>query len=204
MSLFTIAAKGGPLMIVLLLISLAAVIIVVERWIKFRRALRNKDNMLAEVYGHLQESNLETVIQYCGRFPHFPIAGVIARTLAVLDQGPEEIRRTVDTATGKEIHKLERGLGALSTFAAIAPLVGFLGTVLGMVDVFMKLEQSGTASIQLLAGGIWVALITTVGGLAVGIFCILFYNYFVGRLEEVAQELGETIDTFLNTLRKFK
>ncbi|MCD4828464.1 MAG: MotA/TolQ/ExbB proton channel family protein [Candidatus Cloacimonetes bacterium] len=204
MSLFTIAAKGGPLMLVLLAVSVAVVFIVVERFIKFNRALRNKDNFLAEVYGHLQSGSIETSIQFCETHPQFPIAAIIAKTLAALELGQEESRRAMETAAAKEVHRLERGLGLLSTFAAIAPLVGFLGTVIGMVDVFMKLEQIGTADIQFLAGGIWVALITTIGGLTVGIFAILFYNYFVDRLEAVGQELGESLDVFLATLRKFK
>ena len=204
MSVFAIAAKGGPLMIILLLISIAAVIIVVERLLQYSRALRGKENFLTEAYSHLQAGSIESAIQYCETQPQFPIAGIIAKTLAALELGPDETRRAMETATAKEVHRLERGLGALSTFAAIAPLVGFLGTVLGMVDVFMKLEQIGTADIQFLAGGIWVALITTIGGLTVGIFAILFYNYFVGRLESIAQELGESLDVFLATLRKIK
>jgi biopolymer transport protein ExbB len=92
-----------------------------------------------------------------------------------------------------EMHKLEKGMGWLSTFAAVAPLIGFLGTVMGMVRVFMNIQgqnQSGI-DISILAGGIWEALLTTVGGLIVGIIAIIFYNDLVQHLENMAKEMQD-------------
>jgi biopolymer transport protein ExbB len=105
----------------------------------------------------------------------------------------------------KEIHRLEKNLGTLATFAAVAPLIGFLGTVTGMVKVFMRLgETGGGVDISLLANGIWEALITTIGGLTVGIITILFYNYLVGKVEDLAHELEENTNEFIYNIRGIK
>ena len=99
--------------------------------------------------------------------------------------------KSMESTANMELHKLEKGMGWLSTFSAIAPLIGFLGTVLGMVNVFMNIQGQGQNSvdINMLAGGIWEALLTTVGGLIVGIVAIVFYNDIVQNLENIAKEL---------------
>jgi len=103
------------------------------------------------------------------------------------------INQSMESTANLQLHELEKGLGWLSTFAAIGPLIGFLGTVLGMVRVFMNIQgnsQSGV-DISMLAGGIWVALLTTVGGLIVGIITIIFYNDLVQFLENIVKDMQE-------------
>ncbi|MCD4796221.1 MAG: MotA/TolQ/ExbB proton channel family protein, partial [Candidatus Cloacimonetes bacterium] len=107
-----------------------------------------------------------------------------------------------ELALSKEVYRLEKNLGVLATFAAVAPLIGFLGTVTGMVKVFMRIgETGGGVDISLLANGIWEALVTTIGGLTVGIISILFYNYLVGKVEDIAQELEEKTNEFIFNIR---
>ena len=104
------------------------------------------------------------------------------------------INQSMESTANLQLHELERGLGWLSTFAAIAPLIGFLGTVLGMVRVFMKIQTHSqtTVDISMLAGGIWEALLTTIGGLVVGIAVIIFYNDLVQYLENIVKDMQDS------------
>ena len=204
-SLFSIASKGGFLMIILLIISIAALSIIIERLIKLKNSQKNEEEFLQEIYGFLGEKKLELAIRVCEDRKSSPIANIIVKAISVLDRGIDETKETIESAVNKEIHQLEKNLGTLATFAAVAPLIGFLGTVTGMVKVFMKLgETGGGVDISLLAGGIWEALITTIGGLTVGIISILFYNYLVGKVEDLAHELEENTNEFIYNIRGMK
>ena len=176
-SLFSIASKGGFLMIILFILSIAALSIIIERLIKLKRSHKNEEEFLQEIYGYLGENKLEIAIRVCEDRNSSPIANIIAKAISIMDRGMDETKEAIEFSVNKEIHNLEKNLGTLATFAAVAPLIGFLGTVTGMVKVFMKLgETGGGVDISLLAGGIWEALITTIGGLTVGIIAIIFYN----------------------------
>ena len=204
-NLFSIASKGGFLMIILLIISIAALSIIIEKLIKLKKSQKNEEEFLQEVYGFLGEKKLEIAIRVCEDRKNSPIANIIVKAISVLDRGMDETKEVIESAVNKEIHHLEKNLGTLATFAAVAPLIGFLGTVTGMVKVFMKLgETGGGVDISLLAGGIWEALITTIGGLTVGIITILFYNYLVGKVEDLAHELEEDTNEFIYNIRGMK
>jgi len=204
-SLFSIASKGGFLMIILFIISIVALSIIIERLIKLKQSQRNEEEFLQEVYGLLGENKLEIAIRVCEDRSNSPIANIIVKAISVLNRGMDETKEVIESAVNKEIHHLEKNLGTLATFAAIAPLIGFLGTVTGMVKVFMRLgETGGGVDISLLANGIWEALITTIGGLTVGIITILFYNYLVGKVEDLTHELEENSNEFIYTVRGLK
>ncbi len=204
-SIFSIASKGGFLMIILFIISIAALSIIIERLIKLRKSQKNEEEFLQEVYGFLGENKLELAIRVCEDRHSSPIANIIVKAISVMERGLDETKEVIESAVNKEIHHMEKNLGTLATFAAVAPLIGFLGTVTGMVKVFMRLgETGGGVDISLLANGIWEALITTIGGLAVGIVTILFYNYLVGKVEDLAHELEENSNEFIFNIRGLK
>ena len=205
MNLLSIAAKGGVLMVLLLLISIIAIAIIIERMIKLKQSRINEAELLNEISVFLTEKNFERAMQTCEETPNSPIANVIIKLLENSRRGVANTTEIIDLAISKEIHNLEKNLGTISTFAAIAPLIGFLGTVTGMVKVFMKIaETGGGVDITLLASGIWEALITTIGGLIVGIITILFYNYLVGNVEDIAHKLEEDVSEFLIDVRSGK
>ena len=204
-SIFSIASKGGFLMIILFIISIAALSIIIERLIKLKKSQKNEEEFLQEVYGFLGENKLELAIRVCEDRHSSPIANIIVKAISVMERGLDETKEVIESAVNKEIHHMEKNLGTLATFAAVAPLIGFLGTVTGMVKVFMRLgETGGGVDISLLANGIWEALITTIGGLAVGIVTILFYNYLVGKVEDLAHELEENSNEFIFNIRGLK
>lgn len=204
-NLFSIAAKGGFLMIVLLIISIMAITIIIERLMKLKKSKRNEEDFLMEIYGYLSENQIDKAIQVCEQRESSPISKILSKVIENSGKNISETKEMIEIAIKKEIYHFEKNLGTLASFAAIAPLIGFLGTVTGMVKVFMKIaETGGGVDITLLASGIWEALITTVGGLTVGIISILFYNYIVGKVEELANELEENAHDFLLTYRRIR
>ncbi|MCF7858348.1 MAG: MotA/TolQ/ExbB proton channel family protein [Candidatus Cloacimonetes bacterium] len=204
-SLFSIASKGGFLMIILFIISLAALSIIISKLLQIKKAQKTEIEFLQEIYGYIGDKKSEIAIRMCEERTGSPIASIIAKAMAAMGRTMEETKEVIEVAVNKEIHQLEKGLGTLATFAAVAPLIGFLGTVTGMVKVFMRLgETGGGVDISLLANGIWEALITTIGGLTVGIITILFYNYLIGKVEDLARELEENINEFIYNIRGIK
>jgi len=197
MSLMAMLFKGGYLMIALALCSIMAVIIIVERFFFYRRA--RTDNIL--FLSNLRKSivsGVTTAREVCRKTKGI-IPDIVSSGLAHFERGEEAMRRSMAARAQRRIHEAERYLGALATIVGIAPLIGFLGTVIGMIKAFMKIEfLGGNVNASVLAGGIWEALITTAAGLAVAIIVYVFYNYFVGRVDSLSKEITEVAEDALN------
>lgn len=205
MTLISIAAKGGWLMLVLLVISVIAIAIIIERIIRLKKASVPDDRFFSGIKDCLENQQTEKAIKLCEEIPENPLTSVLAKGIDAYTISLDEAERVIETSAKSEVHKLEKNLGGLATIAAIAPLIGFLGTVTGMVKVFMNIEQTGGGvDISLLAQGIWEALLTTVGGLTVGIIAILFYNYLVSKIEDLSREIEDYTNQFLLGFRRKK
>ncbi len=205
MTLISIAAKGGWLMLVLLVISIIAIAIIIERILKLKKAAIPGDSFFSEIKECLENEQTEKAIRLCEELPENPLSNVLARGIDAYSISLEDAEKVIESSARSEMHKLEKNLGGLATIAAIAPLIGFLGTVTGMVKVFMNIEQTGGGvDISLLAQGIWEALLTTVGGLTVGIIAILFYNYLVSKIEGLAREIEDYTNYFILGFRRNK
>ncbi len=192
MTLLDLLLRGGFLMYILLLISIAVLAIVIEKYRQFLRVKRFNDE-LAEL---LQEQNeldgIRSVLET--QVLKTPLGVMLEKLFFAKTDDKELIKQSMESVANLELHRLEKGMGWLSTFAAIAPLIGFLGTVIGMVRVFMSIQAHSSAGvdISILAGGIWEALLTTIGGLIVGIVAIIFYNDLVQRLENIVKDMQES------------
>jgi biopolymer transport protein ExbB len=178
-------------MYLLLLISIAVIAIVIEKYrqiLKVKKANAALLNALAPL-GSLPE--MRAVVS--DTEAQSPLSCMLDKLFNARTSDSELINQSMEAAAQGELHKLEKGLGWLSTFAAIAPLIGFLGTVIGMVRVFMNIQMhsGGGVDISILAGGIWEALLTTIGGLIVGIIAIIFYNDIVQNLENIVKSMQE-------------
>jgi len=200
-----IAAKGGFLMIVLLVISIAAVAIIIERLISLQKLSGSNRKLMDEALLTLNDNKPEKAIQICEDNSEAPISNLIIETIDNLQAPIHELETIMELEANKQGIRIQKNLGALSTFAAVAPLIGFLGTVTGMVKVFMKIgETGGGVDIALLANGIWEALITTIGGLSVGIISILFYNYLIERTEKITADLEEGLGKLMINIRRIR
>jgi biopolymer transport protein ExbB len=196
--------KGGPLMYVLLALSVVGLGLVIGKYRQFFKVNKlhktlaakiGKATTLAEIFNLAAKESDET-----------PLSIVFNKVKDIADENYLVIKESIEATANIALHKLERGMGWISTISAIAPLVGFLGTVTGMVRVFMNIAAHSEQGIDisLLAGGIWEALLTTVGGLVVGIPAIMFYNDLVSHAENNAKFLQEQIDYFMILLSKEK
>lgn len=189
MSIMNLLLRGGMLMYVLVIISIAVVAIVVE---KYRQVTRvKKANEKLQYYLSQQEKldNIRAVLRIHGL--NSPLGMMLDKLYNAQTDDARMIENSMESTANMELNKLEKGMGWLATLSAIAPLVGFLGTVTGMVSVFMNIQGQGQNSvdINILAGGIWQALLTTVGGLVVGIPAIIFHNDLIQHMENIAKDM---------------
>jgi biopolymer transport protein ExbB len=196
MNLFSIFAKGGPLMFALLISGIIVIAIAIAKFLEFRK-IKNIDLLMADELATIKTAaNLKGFIE--NQLSESPLANIVNKMLELHEMNPVSVKENIVGIAERQVHKLDKYLGVLATFAAIAPLIGFLGTVTGMVRVFMNIEKSPVGvDVSAFAGGIWEALLTTVGGIIVGIISILFYNYFVSFVENYAKMVEETISELL-------
>ncbi len=202
MTLLQILARGGWIVWLILLLSLVALAAAVERWLVFHRVQRDLDDFVRQVKNALRSGDLEAA-RSASRHNPLPLARVL---LAVLDHRHLSLSDLKTYATDQlhlEAHALERNLLALATVAGLAPLLGFLGTVTGMIRAFMAVQrQGGSVDASVLAGGIWEALVTTAVGLSVGIVAYLLYNWLVGRAQDLVVSLERHTLDLLDLLKR--
>ena len=204
MNLIVFATKGGYLMLFLFIISVISVALFIERWLTAKKALKFEEKTYIEILKLIDQKQSSEAVKIC-RLSNTSVCKVLEQGLNYADTDLILAQETIEQSASQFIRSLEKNLSTISTFAAVAPLIGFLGTVTGMIRVFFQLQQSETGvDIQLLAGGIWEALITTVGGLIVGILCIVFHNFIINKIEAVAFLVEEKISQVSLHLRRIQ
>ncbi len=195
--------KGGPLMFLILLCSVIAFAVVIERLWHLWRAKINTKDFMEDIAETLKRNKIMLAIDKCNVMPG-PIAEILKAGILKYDRPRSEIKEAVEDAGLHEVPRLEKNLGVLATIAHIAPLIGLLGTVTGMVRAFQVIEQKAVAMTPVnpgdLAGGIWEALITTVAGLAVAIPTYVAYNFLVTKVDGFVLEIEKSATDLVNIL----
>ncbi|NOQ98208.1 MAG: MotA/TolQ/ExbB proton channel family protein [Calditrichae bacterium] len=200
MSLLSVLAKGGWLMIFIGVFSLIALGIFIERLMVLRKAKINLNAFLIKIRQYLNKQDYENALIVCSNTPG-PISNVLEKGIRLRGQSREEIKDAIESAGRAEIYQLEKGFAALATISGVAPLTGFLGTVTGMIQAFMRIQElGGNVNATVLAGGIWEALITTAAGLLVGILTLLAYNFLVTKVQRLVFELEVSSTNLLELL----
>jgi len=200
MSLFSVLAKGGWLMVFIGIFSLIAMGIFIERLLVLRKAKINLNAFLIKIRQYLNKQDYENALIVCSNTPG-PISNVLEKGIRLRGQSREEIKDAIESAGRAEIYQLEKGFAALATISGVAPLTGFLGTVTGMIQAFMRIQElGGNVNATVLAGGIWEALITTAAGLLVGILTLLAYNFLVTKVQRLVFELEVSSTNLLELL----
>lgn len=200
MNLFEIFLKGGFIMWLILATSIVGLAVIIDRFLVLRKARINVPAFMVRIRGLIKKKDISGAISYCME-EKSPVANIVRKGLKKYKYGHDRVKEAIENAGGQEIAKLEKGLTILATVSGVAPLLGFLGTVTGMIQAFMTIQDlAGAANPSDLAGGIWEALITTAFGLIVGIPALAFYNYFlsavkrlVGEMETVANDVVDVI-----------
>lgn len=201
MTLLDMYFQGGFLMHPILFLSVIAVYIIVERWRVIAKSSMRIDTFLSEVHDMLVEGNVRQAIRYCEQTDK-PISRILLKGLQRLGRPIKEIEDGIMSAGKQEANRLESKMDWLATIAGVAPLLGFLGTVTGMIEAFQQIQNmEGQVNPSLLAGGIWEALITTAFGLGVGIVAFGFYNYFLTGINRKIFELEVASTDFIDLLQ---
>lgn len=202
LSLWDLCLRGGPLMIVLALLSLMCIYIFVERAIVINRAAREDDTFMKRIRDYIHEGEIESAFNLCKK-TGTPYARLIAKGISRIGRPVNDILAAVENTGNIEIASLSKGLPWLATTAAGAPMLGFLGTVVGMVQAFYAIASEGnSANIATFSSGIYTALVTTVAGLVVGVIALFAYNYLVARINSVMNMLESKSMEFMDLLNE--
>ena len=202
LSVIQLAIKGGFMMIPILLSSIVAVYIFVERVLTVNKANQNPDAFIGKIKELVLKGDINGARLLCAQFDS-PIARMIEKGVARIGSPLKTIEASIENVAKLELFKLEKNLSMLATVAGAAPMMGFLGTVIGMVEAFIAIAQEeGSVSPKLLSSGIYTAMITTVAGLVVGIIAYLAYNYLVTRVSKVVHKMEYSSIEFIDLLQE--
>lgn len=200
MSMLELLAEGGILMIPLFILSVLAIYVVAERWRSLNNSRMEIDGFLRTVENMLKDGDRQRALTYCDGIDK-PLARILKAGIRRLGRPLSDIEDAISNAGKKEIFHLEKRMNWLATIAGVAPLVGFTGTVTGMIEAFMDIQAlQGNVNPSVLAGGIWEALITTATGLIVGIIAYGFYNFLLGKINRMVHELENASADFIDML----
>ncbi len=201
-SVLDILVQGGWVMIPILLLSLLALYVFVERLIAIRRAESDPEATTERIRGFIRAGDVEGALRFC-REQDTPIARVLREGLERLGRPIAEIQDAVQAAGKHEAFELEKRTDLLASIAGIAPMLGFFGTVTGMIEAFQEVQNlQGNVNPSVLAGGIWEALVTTAFGLAVGILALFAYNYLLGRIRRRINDMERSATAFIDLLQE--
>jgi biopolymer transport protein ExbB len=202
LSVWALTMKGGLIMIPIGLCSIVAVYIFFERLTTINKANKNPDTFIVQIKDLVQRGDINGARLLCTQFDT-PIARMIEKGVARIGSPLKTIEASVENVAKLELFKLEKNLSVIATIAGAAPMMGFLGTVMGMVGAFIAIAQEeGSVSPKLLANGIYEAMVTTVAGLVVGIIAYLGYNYLVTRVSKMVHKMEYTSIEFLDLLQE--
>ncbi len=200
MNLLDLYLKGGVFMHAILACSFIMVYVVIERSLVLRKARVDVGQYMMKLRSIFHQGDVSAVIAFCSQ-KDAPITNIIRRGLVKHDQGDMKVREAVENAGREEIYHLEKHLWVLASIAGVAPMLGFLGTVTGMIAAFQVIQSlQGVVNPGDLAAGIWEALLTTAFGLVVGIPSLFLYNYFVTRVGKFVHQIEVTSTEFLELL----
>lgn len=199
--------RGGPVMIPILLCSVSALAITLERFIYLRKVKLDTDKFMSEVSDSLKRNRAMDAINICEQTPG-PLSNVLKAGILKYDRTRPEIKEAIEDAALREIPLMEKNINALATIAHVSTLLGLLGTVIGMIEVFQKIQEKAAAlspvTLAYLSGGIWQALIATAAGLIVAIPALTAYNYMVSRVNDFMLQMEISAADLVNILSEKK
>lgn len=201
-SLIEMAAKGGWLMIVLLILSIIAIYIFGEKWWMISRSGKVDKNFMNDIRDYMREGKIKSAQTLCEKYDS-PVARLVEKGIERVGRPLGDIQTAVENVANAEVARLEKGLPVLATIAGGAPMIGFLGTVIGMVEAFFNMSMAGNnIDITLLSSGIYTAMITTVGGLIVGILAYFGYNILTSKISNLVFKMESATMDFMDILHE--
>jgi len=196
--------EGSPgFMAIVLLALILGLALVIERILYLNLATVSSNKLLNKIEESLNEDGVEAAKEIC-KDTRGPVASIFYEGLSKYDEGLEDVEKAITAYGSVAMGKLEKGLSWISLFIALAPMLGFMGTVIGMIQAFDKIQEMGDINPSIVAGGIKVALLTTVFGLIVAIILQIFYNYIVSKVDSMVTDMEDSSITFMDILAEKK
>ena len=202
LSLWELAKEGGWIMVILAIFSVIAVYIFSERFITINKASKKDDNFMNMIRSYMFEGKLDDAKHLCEE-TNTPISRMIEKGISRIGKPLNDIQTAIENVGNLEVSKLEKGVALIGMISGAAPMLGFLGTVTGMIRAFYDMSMAGNnIDIELLSAGIYEAMVTTVGGLFVGILAYIFYNVIVSKIDKVVNLLESKSIEFMDVLNE--
>ena len=197
-SLFSMFTMGGPLMWVLLALSILAVYLIGRKWWVIKNASKIDPHFMKDIRDYITDGKTKSAVTLCRKYDN-PVARMIETGINRMGRPMADIQSAIENIGNVEVARLEKGLPLLATIAGGAPMIGFLGTVMGMVQAFFNMSKAGNnIDITLLSGGIYTAMLTTVGGLIVGIIAYFGYNWLTGKVSDLVYQMESSTMEFID------
>ena len=200
-SLLELVVKGGPIMIPLGLLSIAAIYIFFERFFTVKRFSKIDNNFINQIKDFVHHGNIDAAKSLC-KNTDTPVARMIDKGLSRLGKPIREIESSIENQGKLEIYKMERNISFLGTIAGIAPMFGFLGTIFGVIKIFYQISIENSLQIDTISGGLYVKMITSAAGLLIGIFAYIMYHYLIHMIDRVVNKMEINAVEFIDLLEE--
>jgi len=199
-SIFDMLVKGGYIMIPIAILFTAAIYIFVERFISIRRATVKDGNFIQKIKTFIEEKRTDKALELC-RETNLPIARMIEKGIKRMGGPVKEVEEAIEIEGKFEVNELEKGLPVLAVIAGIAPMFGFLGTIIGVIKIFFDISQTTDVSIGVVSSGLYVKMISSAAGLVVGIMAYIFYNWLNIKVGKAVNKMERNAMNFIDFLK---
>jgi len=200
-SLFSFLVKGGPIMIPIAILSAATLFIFIERYLTIKKASKIDDRFMDSIRDYMHSGNIAAAKALC-KNTDTPIARMVEKGISRIGKPIKEIEGAIENIGKLEIHKLEKNLGILGIIAGIAPMFGFVGTIIGVIKIFYNIALADNISIGLIAGGLYEKMITSASGLIIGIIAYVGYHYLAIMTDKVIFKMESNAVEFIDLLHE--
>ena len=200
-SLITMIAKGGPIMYPLALLLLISIYILIERLLVIGKANKTNKELLQSIKEMINTGNLSNAISMCKNI-NTPESTMLEQGISRIGQPITEIRTAMDKSGANEISKLEKNLNVLNIIGRIAPMFGFIGTIIGVITIFYDISLAKTVEIEVISKGLYQKMVTSAGGLVVGVIAFVCYHWLNSRIDKLANRMEDTQIKFLDILNE--
>lgn len=201
MNIFDLLMKGGWMMVPLGILSLIAVFVFFERFFFIQKASKSDDNFMNIIRDHIINGNVQAA-RALSKNTINPVARVVDKGLQRIGKPIDAIENSMENVGKLEVYKMEQNLGILSVIAGIAPMFGFLGTIIGMIQLFYEISSTGEYTLSTIAGGIYVKMITSASGLIIGVISFVAYNFLNAQIDKCANKMERATSDFIDILQE--
>jgi len=201
LTLWSLVQQGGWIMVPIALLSLITIYLFVERLIVLNRAAKSPDNLLNNVRDQIQGGNVQSALMLC-KSNNTPDARMLEKGISRIGLSVDQIEKSMEGVGKKELSRIEKNIGILAVIAGVAPMFGFVGTILGVIKIFYNISLADNISIGLIAGGLYEKMITSASGLIVGIIAFVLYHYLNFTVDRIAKRMESTGLDFIDMLHE--